>query len=167
MAEQLDELSRRRWLWFASITRRHVGWLLAILVLALTIWFSPTVQWFVENVVYARHKARALEFVESLAKRRPSDVSPEVWEVAEFWIVTSFHNVFFSPEHVPIAELDRFAADVETALQSEVTLETVDWYWRRIANSGPADKRYFDRFEPEYREYVEFLVAKPVNQNAE
>jgi len=141
--------------------KRRIGWLLVALVAALAVWFSPPVQWVVENFVYARHRDRAEDVVLSLTKQRPPDVSPEVWEIAEFWIATSFYNVFFSPEHTPIEELDRFATDVETVRTTEVTtLETVDWYWRRIAESGPAGKQYFDRFEPVYREQLETALAK-------
>lgn len=141
--------------------KRYKGWLLIAILAVLAIVLARPVRYFVDNVVYARHRARADISVKSLAKQRPANVSPEVWQIAEFWMVTSFGNVFVSPEHAPIEELDRFAADIETALTKDVTLETVDWYWHRFAVASPGGQRYFDKFEPEYREQMKAALSKP------
>ena len=115
--------------------------------------------WFVDNVIYAQHRRKAAGLIETLPKRRPADVSPETWEIASTWAVTAFHNVCFSPECVSLSELKRFTADLERELAKNVDLETIDWIWRRLEDTGPTGKRYVERFETLFRAHMAAQLA--------
>jgi hypothetical protein len=124
--------------------------LLAIIAVAGGLLTRP-VGCFVDAVTYAQHRRKAADLIDSLPQRRPADVSPETWEVASTWASIAFHNVCFSPEHVSLRELKRFKTDLERELKKNVDLETIDWIWRRLEDTGPHGRRYVERFESQFR----------------
>ena len=69
-------------------------------------------------------------------------------------LCTAYHNVCFSPEHVTLAELKRFTADTQPKVAAKVDIQTLDWIWERLAETGPAGDKYVQKFGPVYREQV-------------
>ncbi len=133
--------------------RRRAWLLLALLALAGVFLARPSKR-FVDQWIYAQHRQKAADLVETLPNRRPSHVAPKAWEIASGWAVTAYRNVCFSPEHVSLSELKRFKADLEHEVAKDVDLETIDWIWRRLEDTGPHGKRYVERFEPQFREHM-------------
>ena len=110
---------------------------------------------------YARHRRAAAETVESLSESRPPGVSARTWDDATGWATTAYHNVCFSDDHVQLSELKKFAADIEQRCAGDVDLSTIDWIWKRLAETGPHGKQYVARFEPAYRELVYGTSVSP------
>jgi len=105
----------------------------------------------IQFLTYVRHQRATAVLIESLQERCPADVDAKIWDAATGWAITAYHNVCFSEEHVPLAELRKFRQDVEQKLQDDVDLSTVDWIWSRLEQCSPHGRQYVARFEPVYR----------------
>ena len=105
-------------------------------------------------ISYGRQQRNGADMLVPLRSRRPEAVSAKTWEHATSWAVTAYHNVCFSEEHVTYDELVRFNHDVRKELEGEVSLQSIDWVWSRLAQTGPHGERYVKRFEPQYRSDV-------------
>ena len=107
-----------------------------------------------QQLKYARQRILGAELVESLRDRRPDEVPSQRWQDATGWAITAYHNVCFSEEHVSINQLVLFNRDARSELAGEVSLQSIDWVWARLAETGPHGKRYVSQWEPEYRSLV-------------
>jgi hypothetical protein len=141
-----------------SIPRRrvHPGWWLA---LSWAIVLIPLLgiggKFGYEVVRWQRFRAErdAIgDLVETWRTRPPSGLDPHVWE--EAWIVAynGFGNVCFSPDHVSQAEMQRLQHDLEARRSGPVTPETLDWFWHRLAETGPQGAEYIARMQPLWEE---------------
>jgi hypothetical protein len=92
------------------------------------------------------------EPIRKLRATRPYEVSPSVWECAHNWTITAYCNVCFSPGHVRTEEMYRLREDVRRKLEGEINLDTLEWIWDRLAQTGPHGKRYVERFRPRFQE---------------
>lgn len=109
------------------------------------------VKGFVNVIRYASQQRATSDLIDSLSSRRPNNVSPAKWETATTWTGIAVANVCYSPDHVSFAELGRFKSDLESKLEQDVDLETLDWIWHRLANTGPHGAQYVEKFEGIYR----------------
>ena len=89
-----------------------------------------------------------------LAERRPESVPTKTWEDAAGWAKTAYHNVCYSERHVRFEELVRFNHDARVKFSGAVDLQSIDWVWERLAETGPHGQRYVEKFESEYRSLV-------------
>lgn len=105
-------------------------------------------------VSYARQQRIGAELIGSLNERRPETVPKKTWDDATGWAITAYHNVCFSETCVTFEELVRFNHDARMKLAGNVDLHSIDWVWKRLAETGPHGQRYFDKFEPEYMSLV-------------
>ena len=123
---------------------------------------------FLRITEYSRYQRAGAVVVESLAGRRPANVSQKTWDDATGWAITAYHNVCFSEGHVPLPELHAFIRDVDAKFDGPVDLNTVDWIWTRLASTGRHGKQYAERFEPQYRAivYRELIGAAPTTNGA-
>ena len=46
----------------------------------------------------------------------------------------------FSESHVTLSELKKVSADIEQRCAGDVNLETIDWIWKRLAETGPVQR---------------------------
>jgi len=104
-----------------------------------------------QDIAYGRQVDAGMELLQSLDHRRPSATSEEVWECAVGWTGIAYPNVFFHRDFTPYEELFAFNKDLSDRLDGEVSLETIDWFWQRLAEAGPKGARYVSRYEPQYR----------------
>ena len=133
--------------------RRRISIVVAVFFIACVLLAGPA-NWLYQQIVYANEQKKAAAVVESLAERRPEDVEPEPWETASGWAITAYHNVCFSRSHVTLLEMKRFRSDVKAEFATGIDLATIDWIWRRLAQTGPHGKQYVERFEPQFREQM-------------
>ena len=101
-------------------------------------------------VSFARQQRIGAELIGSLKERCPEMVPKKTWDDATGWAITAYHNVCFSESHVTIVEMVRFNHDARMKLAGNVDLQSVDWVWKRLAETGPHGQRYVDKFEPKY-----------------
>jgi hypothetical protein len=132
--------------------------LLCVLVLACVALFVVRVAY--PLYAYAQEQRAAFDLVRQLAHRKPPEANAKAWEVATRWASTAVGNVCFSEEHVPIAELRRFRADLAARLEGDVDLSTIDWIWQRLAKTGPHGREYQQKFEAAYRDEVNAALQK-------
>ena len=138
------------------IKRLVVGVVLAATFVFLT-WVAVRT-WQLERYYHEQSSGHEL-LVQLKRDRRPENLDSKVWEEAVGWAITAHANVCFSESHVPIDELRRFRADLEKRLDGEVDLATVDWIWQRLAETGPHGRQYREKFEPQYRDHVNYALT--------
>jgi hypothetical protein len=110
--------------------------------------------------VYAQERKAIRAALDELQRdRRPVKVDVEVWKIATSWTITAYENICFSEKHTSIDELRRFRVDVEKRLAGGVDLATTDWIWQRLAETGPHGQLYRRKFEPLYREDVNYALT--------
>lgn len=115
-------------------------------------------------VSYARQQRIGAELIGALDERCPETVPKKTWDDATGWAITAYHNVCFSETHVTFDELVRFNHDARMKLAGNVDLHSIDWVWKRLAETGPHGQRYFDKFEPEYMSLVYHSQSKDTTQ---
>ena len=139
-----------------DIKRLVIGGILAaalncITLLAVRVWSLHE---------YAQERKSVRETLDWLREdRRPDKVGAKVWEVATGWAITAYENVCFSEEHTSFCELRRFRVDFEKRLAGDVDLATTDWIWQRLAGTGPHGQHYRRKFEPQYRQDVNYALT--------
>ncbi|QDV23097.1 hypothetical protein [Aureliella helgolandensis] len=102
-------------------------------------------------VSFAHNKKVGVELIESLRSKCPPDVSAQKWDSAINWTRTAYDNVFFSVDSVATDEVAKFTSEASKKFAKEVGIETLDWVWERLAQTGLRGKNYVARFRPEYR----------------
>lgn len=112
----------------------------------------PVVRDFIEFRNYYRLQRSTRDLIDAWSEKQPDGVPPEAWEHATDWTKNAFDNIFFSPNHTSLSELEKFRADLETRLAKKGDMDTVDWIWKRLSETGPNGKRYVERFGARYRE---------------
>jgi|GEM_PF-3895258 len=142
-----------------AFPKRRVFALLLFVICALAV--APFAIRLCQLLEFRREQELANELISSLDSRRPSHTDQETWDDATRWAGIAFANVCFSDEHLTIEELRRFTIDTRQELQGEVDLDTIDWVWKRLSETGPHGKQYTNRVKPAYRNEV---YGDPVEQ---
>lgn len=110
--------------------------------------------WFYRRHVEPRQHADAIEkHLESLALRRPKDLTPRQWESAVAWTLNLHGNslLSFQADGTTIRRLERRLA---SKLRGDVNLETIHWIWDAYAEACPGGARY-QRFRAMMVEEIE------------
>jgi hypothetical protein len=96
--------------------------------------------------------------IQSLQPSDPSTVNPAAWACARAATLTAYCNVCASIEQMPTAEMIRLLDDLDRKLKAKVDLDTLDWIWGRLGETGPFGEEY-----AESRRYMfdRCLPAKP------
>ena len=146
------------------MTRRTSMLLLAFALIGILAIAAPVGLGFWPLVSYARQRRIGAELIGSLIERRPVTVPKKTWDDATGWAITAYHNVCFSETHVTLDELVRFNHDARIKLAENIDLHSIDWVWKRLAETGPHGQRYFDKFSPEYMSLVYHTQTKDTSQ---
>jgi hypothetical protein len=89
-----------------------------------------------------------LDSIANLEPTNPGSVPPAVWDCALGETVIAFDNVGMRVGQGDVAR--RLRDDLERKLAGKVDLETLDWIWDRLSESGPHGRRYVGRFRPRF-----------------
>lgn len=137
------------------MTRGTKRFLIVFFLIAVSVVAVPVGLRFWRLRSYALQQRAGAALIGTLSERRPESVPTKTWEDATGWAKTAFHNVCFSERQVQFEELVRFNHDAEVKFAGEVDLNSIDWVWSRLAETGPHGQRYVEKFEPEYRAFVD------------
>jgi hypothetical protein len=137
------------------MTRRTKRFLIVFFLIAVSVVAVPVGLRFWRLRSYALQQRAGAALIGTLSERRPESVPTKTWEDATGWAKTAFHNVCFSERQVKFEELVRFNHDARVKFAGEVDLNSIDWVWSRLAETGPHGQRYVEKFEPEYRSFVD------------
>lgn len=86
-------------------------------------------------------------------------MDPQRWRETFVVVYNAMGNVCFSPEHVSLEELHALRADLEARRQDPVSIETLDWFWHRLAKTGPHGQAYIQQMQPLWDEACESLTT--------
>jgi hypothetical protein len=86
--------------------------------------------------------------IESLAKKRPPDVSRKQWENVVDWTLNAHGNCLTFHRGIPADEMAGFEAELKRRLSGTVNLATIDWIWDEIVRLTPNGRRYSDNWRP-------------------
>ncbi|WP_145367514.1 hypothetical protein [Maioricimonas rarisocia] len=104
-------------------------------------------------------------YAETLKSSRPDDVPPEVWDEENFGVGTALANVCFSTHHVPLAEMELFTADFRQQMSEPIDLTTIDWLWKRLADTGAHGEQYVGKWRPVWEESVSAARESALRRN--
>jgi hypothetical protein len=138
-----------------NITKSQLKPLLAIGIACTMIFVVMNVP----PLPYYRERKACEETLNQLLSKRPQNVNAQAWEVATGWAMTAYANVFFEPDLAPLVKLTAFHANIERLGQERISLDTIDWIWQQLAESGPHGRGYQQRWEPRYREELNMSLA--------
>ena len=118
---------------------------------AVFIIFLAVICWPVPKIYSAkRYRAtvdRIQQKIEALRIQRPRDVSPDVWEATVGWAGIAFGNVFFFETHTPYTEMIPFERDLDEKLTGPIDIPFFEWFWARLAKTGPHGRQYVSRIK--------------------
>ena len=103
--------------WYQYSIRLLTAVTLFSTVLSYYIWFRPEV---LAREIYYRN----FETIASLAKKRPSTLTPEQWEAAMEWTYNLTANSNLESE-ASLTDLRRFQRDLEEKAKGEVDMATI------------------------------------------
>lgn len=95
----------------------------------------------------------------ALENQPPDGMQPHAWQEMVRITNIGFGNVFFSPTHASYAELLRFDTDLDEKLHTDqpLSVATLRWVWKRLADTGPHGKRYSERMIELFEEQAAFV----------
>jgi hypothetical protein len=108
------------------------------------------------HLIFMSQFRKMEHLLDTLPERRPEAVSDKTWDAAVRWTGIASANVCFSTSHVPLPEMKRFVKCLEKRMSEPVDLDTIEWIWDRLDETGPHGKRYVANWRPEYRREVEY-----------
>jgi hypothetical protein len=117
---------------------------LCVLTAGALIWFRMTQPLQRHSEFY--HRVRA--DLETLAKKRPPNVTRKQWEQIVGWTLNAHGNCLASQQNMPPEEMNRFEAELTQRLQGTVDLGTIDWIWDEIVRLTSSGRTYSDRWRP-------------------
>ncbi|HUQ67995.1 MAG TPA: hypothetical protein VM165_00640 [Planctomycetaceae bacterium] len=109
---------------------------------------------FLRRIVEPRRQADAVErHLESLAQRRPQEVSPQQWESAVAWTL-NLHGNSLLRFQADGPTISRFEQRLSEKLSGDVDLTTILWIWDEYAALCPGGASY-QRFRSMMIEEIE------------
>ena len=82
-----------------------------------------------------------LSRIDSLVLRSPTDVSRHQWNVPIFW-THNLHSNSLLAFDAPLEDIRRFQRQLESRVQGDVDMSTIDWIWGQYATLTAAGERY-------------------------
>jgi hypothetical protein len=126
---------------------KHVVWpqftlqTLMVAVAAVAIVCSY-VAWYNNRIVAPRRCCDEIRhIIESLATRRPPNVTVGQWEAALFW-TENLHVSSMLSHEARLSELRKLRDDMREKVAGEVDMDTILWIWDRYAQTTPHGKSY-------------------------
>jgi hypothetical protein len=99
---------------------------------------------------YNRRSHRMNEKICSWEKRRPANLSAELWSECIAWASIAQGNICFSEEHTSYEAMCRFEKQLDEKLSEDVDLTTLKWIGDRLAETGPHGQRYMSRWTEQW-----------------
>lgn len=96
--------------------------------------------------VHQRWYGRVEADLESLAHRRPPDVSRQEWGYVVGWTLNAHANCCSHPNFVDRSQTERFADEFERKLRGRVGMETIDWVWDEFMRFSRI--KSYERYRP-------------------
>jgi hypothetical protein len=89
----------------------------------------------------------------SLAERRPPELTEDQWAYCILWTWNLHSNYSSFASYISTDDLERIEKGLRERTKSEVSLETIDWFWDEYtgANSKVANYDHFRPTAPENR----------------
>lgn len=110
--------------------------------------------WFNRRILEPSRQTRAIEqHLESLAARRPKDMSPRQWESAVAWTL-NLHGNSLIRFQADADELGAFERRLAAKLTNDVNMDTIHWIWDEYAKVCPGGEKY-QRFKGMMMEEIE------------
>jgi hypothetical protein len=85
----------------------------------------------------------------------PPGVDPHDWNEAITIVYNAHGNVCYLPDEVPLEEMRRLREDMETKSQGPINLDTLDWLWWRLGQTGPHGAKYAAQMHPIWEGFSE------------
>ena len=99
------------------------------------------------------HSENVDALIQSLADKRPADMTPAQWACAVEW-TRSLHENSLLISQTSTWEIAAFERRLREKLTESVDMQTIDWIWEEYANAGPAGKGY-QRFKSQMLKEIE------------
>jgi hypothetical protein len=117
---------------------------LFFLVGGIIIWFV-----FIEPIrLHSRFCQNVRTELESLAKRRPAELSKKQWQHVVGLTLNAHANCFVIQKDLPVEEMERFEAGLRSRLKGTVDLAIIDWIWDEIVRLTRNGKSYSESYRP-------------------
>ena len=126
---------------------------LLILIVGFGAWVGPT---WVAMYRYSQRSHRIWEKLCNLERRRPTTVSPRLWEESVGWAVTAHGNICYSEEHASYDAMCRFEKELDEKLEGDVDLGTIQWIGDRLAETGLHGQRYMTKWREQWKALQEW-----------
>jgi hypothetical protein len=103
--------------------------------------------WFYRQILEPRQLNDKIEaHIDSLALRRPPELTRQQWESAVAW-TSNLHGNSLLRFQTDTPALRQFEQRLSEKLKGKVNLETIDWIWAEYARACPGGANY-QRFKP-------------------
>ena len=86
--------------------------------------------------------------IQSLAHKRPPNVTRGQWEYAVGWTINLHANCSFDPWDGAREWRVKFEAELKHRLQGRVTLADIEWIWDEYAAHTQNGQKYSDKYRP-------------------
>ena len=147
MSEDSELVARPRRLW-----HQFYLWHLFVLTVVVAI-LAAFFGWVLRQEASGRHARAVQKRIESLAARRPSDMTPSEWESAVAWTLNLHGNSLLRFQAEP-ATIRWFEQRLAQKLRGDVNMSTIHWIWDEYAEicSGGA---HYQRFRRQMEDEIE------------
>jgi hypothetical protein len=145
-----------RWIGLTILLLALVCGAVLVVKVGLSVWRFKT---------YQSELSQLRQTLEPWRQNTPPAVNAHAWgEAAGFVTQTAVGNICFTPDYVSHDEVRRLRQDVEAKMaEGPASVETLDWLWRRLAQTGPSGVKYTTQFQPMWDEMKAWIKPPPVN----
>jgi hypothetical protein len=105
--------------------------------------------------MYNSRSRRINEKICSLEKRRPADVSVDLWMNCVAWASIAHCNICFSEEHCSYEAMCKFEEQLDGKLTGEINLSTFEWIGERLSDTGPHGKGYMNKWKKQWEAIIQ------------
>jgi hypothetical protein len=78
----------------------------------------------------------------------PPGIDNQEWNGIWGLVYNGFGNVCYTHNHVSLEEMSRLKADLLAKMDQPPTIESLRWFWNRLAETGPHGKKYIKQMTP-------------------
>ncbi|GAA4424260.1 hypothetical protein [Bremerella cremea] len=130
-----------------SKTKQGLGTILGLLILVFFVaGVTPSALRLFGQIQFKQRYDEIIAILESW-ETPPPGADPEEWKNCWGATTTATANVCFSKNLVTQAEMDRLLLDMQARQDAPNSWKRLEWYWHRLAETGPHGKKYITNFE--------------------
>jgi hypothetical protein len=142
---------------------RSCKWFMVISVLTLIAGAIVSVTWVanqLETLRVFRAETKAMrQIMTDWGTTPPPGVDPHVWNEAVTVAYNAHGAVCYLPDRVSLEEMRRLREDMETKSQGPINLDTLDWLWTRLGQTGPHGLQYTTQMRPHWDEMRDGVIS--------